>query len=194
MSEEETRTDAVLSLGGEGWLRRATRADLPAIMALEQSGFDVAHHEDESVYALRLEVFPQGAWRVERDGRIVGCLFAEVWTREEVPNASRFALGHDIRTYHDARDGTELYISSMTLDPSCRGRGLGRTVLSAVMRQMAIDCPPLRSAILLVNERWPAARRIYDGLGFAPIANLHAFFGDGDGIVMRREGLDVGAP
>jgi ribosomal protein S18 acetylase RimI-like enzyme len=193
MSEENTRTDAALPLGSEGRLRRATRADLPRILALERSGFDVAHHEDESVYALRIDVFPQGAWMVERHGQGVGCLFTEVWKPQALPTASRFALGHDIRTHHDARDGTELYISSMTLDPSCRGLGLGRAVLSAVMRQMARESPSLRSAILLVNERWLAARRIYDSLGFVRIASLPAFFGDGDGIVMRREGLDVGA-
>ena len=172
-------------------LVEATPDDLDRIMALEQQGFAAGHREQRTAYAQRIATFPQGSLMAWRGEDCVGCVFSEIWQATPQPNATHFALGHDIRSRHDPLQGTELYISSMTLAPVVRGQGLGVVLLQACLDHVTAVFPQLESAVLLVNATWTPARRIYTGLGFMEIGCLAGFFEaeDGarqDGIVMRR--------
>ena len=173
-------------------LVEATSADLDHIMDLERQGFAAGHQEQRSAYAQRIATFPQGALMAWRGSDCVGCVFSEIWRATPKPDAAHFTLGHDIRERHDPVLGTELYISSMTLAPSVRGRGLGAPLLTNCLEHVARAFPEVTSVLLLVNTRWTAARRIYAAAGFVEIAHFARFFNSHDaepedGIVMRRK-------
>jgi ribosomal protein S18 acetylase RimI-like enzyme len=86
--------------------------------------------------------------------------------------------------------GTELYITSMTISPAFRGKGLGSQLFLGCINRIAAAYPQLTSALLLVNESWRHARSIYESAGFREVVRFKNFFNpDGntheDGIVMR---------
>lgn len=171
--------------------REARLDDLERILELEAAGFAPGNREAREVYAQRIATFPHGSLMAWVGERAVGCVFAEIWRWEAQPRAARFCLGHDIASSHDPHHGTELYIASMTVDPACRGQGLGQRVFVGSIERLAAAYPQLDSVLLLVNVHWRQARRIYAGDGFAEIARLPDFFTPTpdcceDGIVMRR--------
>lgn len=171
--------------------RRADLGDLASIMAMETAGFAPANRESRAVYAQRIDAFADGALIAMLGEHVVGCFFSEIWRTTDDLCAEHFRLGHDIGERHDAVRGDELYISSLTLDPDWRGRGLGSALFAGGIAHVARAHPPLRSALLLVNAGWQHARRIYLAQGFREIARFPAFFtaddpAGEDGIVMRR--------
>lgn len=171
-------------------LKAATLDDLDLIIRLEQDGFEPAVRENESVYAQRIQVFPEGALLgyVGRD--CVGCFFSEIWHGETLAQPGSFALGHDIAERHDPVTGTSLYVSSITVDPAYRGNGLGASLFRDCIERVGRCFPRIDSVHLLVSESWANARAIYRKSGFAEIGRLPGFFegmsGVVDGIVMRR--------
>jgi ribosomal protein S18 acetylase RimI-like enzyme len=172
-------------------LVEATTDDLGRIMDLERQGFAAGHQELRSAYALRIATFPQGSLMARLGPDCVGCVFSEIWRTDRHPDAAQFTLGHDIGNQHDPVSGTELYISSMTLAPAVRARGLGTSLLLGCISHVAQVYPALTSALLLVNANWSAAHRLYAGAGFAEVSRLDGFFrtpgaAPEDGIVMRR--------
>lgn len=168
----------------------ATEADLDDVMALEVQGFDPAFHEAREVYRQRLLTFPAGALVIRCRGRAVGCLFAEIWPETRTYAAEDFTLGHDIRQRHDEQ-GALLYVASMTLAPDRRGGGLGLALLETSLARIAAGHPALRATLLLVNEDWEPARRVYARAGFVEVARLPGFFRSAaaarDGLVLRRD-------
>ena len=73
----------------------------------------------------------------------------------------------------------------------CRGQGWGGRLFQVSLEQLAHQFSGLSSCILLVNERWHHARRIYDSLGFQRLGSLPKFFRPNgetpsDGLVCRR--------
>lgn len=171
--------------------RSATSADIERIMALEAAGFAPGHWESAAVYERRIAVFPEGSLMVEAGSQTVGCFFSEIWQPTAQPARAHFTLGHDIAERHDPLRGSELYISSMTLDPAFRGQGLGTPFFEGCLEHVAGQFPRIASLLLLVNASWSNARRVYGHAGFREILRLTDFFSpDGkqreDGIVMRR--------
>lgn len=171
-------------------VRRASLADLDAIMALEMSGFAPGIVEDSAVFAHRIAVFPEGFLLAEMNGTPCGYLCTEIWMDWDVHDPARFDLGHDIADWLD-RQGEILYLASMTISPQQRGAGLGRALFRAGLEHMAQTFPHLREALLIVNEHWREARNIYASEGFREVARLADFFQPdaspmGDAIVMTR--------
>lgn len=171
-------------------LAEATLHDLDRIMDLEVQGFAPGNTELCEVYEQRIRMFPQGSLIAYSGAEYAGCIFCEIWKEVPIPVAGHFALGHDILERHDPVLGTELYITSMTISPAFRGKGLGSQLFLGCINRVAATYPQLTSALLLVNETWVQARAIYDGAGFREVARFKSFFNsDGmtheDGIVMR---------
>jgi ribosomal protein S18 acetylase RimI-like enzyme len=171
-------------------LAEATLHDLDRIMDMEVQGFVPGNTELSEVYELRIKTFPQGSLIAYSGSEYVGCIFAEIWKESSIPIAGHFALGHDILAHHDPVLGNELYISSMTISPAFRGKGLGSQLFVGCINRVVAAYPQLTSALLLVNETWVQARAIYEGAGFREVVRFKNFFSpDGmtheDGIVMR---------
>lgn len=181
-------------------LVEATLHDLDQIMDMEVKGFAPGNTELREVYEQRIKMFPLGSLIAYSGSEYVGCIFSEIWKESSVPYAGHFTLGHDILDHHDPVLGTELYITSMTISPSFRRRGLGSQLFLGCINRVAAAYPQLTSALLLVNETWVQARAIYEGAGFREVVRFKNFFNpDGmtqeDGIVMRcaiRRGLVAG--
>lgn len=172
-------------------LREATLHDIPAIMAMELSGFAPGDREERSVYEERLSVFPSGALVAQRQGELVGCIFSELWRPRADYHAGHFELGHSIRERHDPEGGRELYIASMTIAPQARSQGAGALLFNGCIAHVRQRQPQMESALLLVNETWQAARRLYARSGFSELFTLPGFFKPHpgvlqDGVVMRK--------
>lgn len=172
-------------------LTEATLPDMDRIMALEAAGFSAGNRELREVYEARISAFPQGSLLAFAGPACVGCIFSEIWRASPIPLAEHFRLGHDILDRHDPVLGSELYISSMTVNTAFRGKGLGTQIFLGGINHVAKAFPQLTSALLLVNETWAPARRIYAASGFREVARFKGFFNshgvaDEDGIVMRR--------
>jgi ribosomal protein S18 acetylase RimI-like enzyme len=173
-------------------LRRAVAADMAEIMRLERAGFAEAIQETEATFAERLSAAPEGCWVLAGDaGRLYGYLCAEFWPLQDGFEAGRFARDHAAAGAHFA-DGEEVYVASMVVDPATRGTGWGRRLFRESLAGMFAGHPRLRSAILIVNPEWTAARRIYLAEGFVEIGEIAGYFASQDAaaplpaIVMRR--------
>ena len=99
-------------------------------MRLEEIGFEPGDREKQEVYADRIEVFPEGSLVACINNECIGFIFSEIWNECITFSPADFMLGHDIRKCHSKEKGTELYLSSMTIDPQFRGKGFGSLLLS----------------------------------------------------------------
>lgn len=174
-------------------LRQAVPSDLAGIMRLERTGFAEAIQETEQTFAQRLSAAPEGCWVLAGDaGRLLGYLCAEFWPLEAGFNAGRFARNHGAADAH-LREGEEVYVSSMVIDPELRGTGWGRRLFRGALAEMFAQHPRLRSAILIVHPEWRPAHAIYRIEGFTEIGEIADYFASGanpgarlPAIVMRR--------
>lgn len=133
--------------------RVATRADLPAIMALlADDPFSVGREDGptpavEAAFA-EIEAHPGTAMHVlEQDGRIVGCAQLTV-----VPGVARRALKRGI-------------VEAVRIASDLRGQGLGRALIHAMIEEARrAGCGVVQ---LTSDKRRTDAHRFYQGLGFA---------------------------
>lgn len=179
--------------------REATSQDIDQIMDLEMNGFAPGNREQKEVYEQRIETFAQGSLMAYVGSDCVGCFFSEIVHFTPRPAVEQFALGHDIRQRHDPMNGTELYVTSMTVAPPFRGQGLGEQLFVGGIGHVARRYPQIATALLLVNETWQYARKIYAAAGFKEITTLTRFFNPGegvceDGLIMRRDGVSISSP
>lgn len=171
--------------------RSALDGDIDAIMALEQAGFAEGTRESARVFRERIRVYGDGFLVAENpDGELKAYLCSELWAWPPRLDAGAFRLGHSIRDRHDDA-GQTLYLSSLTVAPDLRGRGVARQLLDECLRQATNRRPDLRSAVLLVNAQWAGAINLYRQAGFRVAASLARFFSapdgtGGDGLVMTR--------
>jgi ribosomal-protein-alanine N-acetyltransferase len=178
---------------------RAEPADLGAVMELERASFAAGIVEDAAIFRARMETFPAGflLLRDAETGAAAGYLCAERWAADPGDDADGFALGHDPAERY-ASDGPILYTASMAVSPAYRGAGLGAQLFSRGRERILSAAPGIDIELLIVNEDWTGARRIYERAGFAARAALRAFFAASDGtrraaIVMERAGWIDGA-
>jgi ribosomal-protein-alanine N-acetyltransferase len=170
-------------------ITEANLADLSKIMELEDLGFQEGIREDKQVFKERISCFPEGFLVIKDDNEIIGYISAEIWSYSESINKEMFALGHSINSIHiDKRE--EIYISSMAIHPKYRSVGLGRILFEELIARLKSKYNTIFSAILIVNEAWTNARKIYEGVGFKTITVIEGFFtlsGSAlqDGLVMR---------
>jgi len=169
--------------------------DIGAIMELESGGFHAGIREAEAVFLSRFAVFPDGFVALRSGDSVLGYLCCERWADVRPDDAAGFELGHDPVPRH-APEGTVLYLASMTVDPHRRGAGLGAFLFGEGRASIHRAVPGLAVEILLVNEAWTGARRIYEAAGFGTEGSLPAFFPSPEGppsagIVMSRRMLGV---
>jgi ribosomal-protein-alanine N-acetyltransferase len=174
-------------------IRTASLQDMDTIMALEKDGFEKGIIERRSVFENRIKVFPSGfllLFAGKRD-EIVGYICSEIGHRKDPIVPETFILNHAIQDTHTV-SGDELYVSSMTVSPAFRGRGLGRMLFLQCIERSCHSYPAIRSVILIVNESWQHARDIYTTSGFVEQLRIAGFFTPMGktpqvAIVMRKE-------
>ncbi|GHV95500.1 hypothetical protein AGMMS50293_18200 [Spirochaetia bacterium] len=171
--------------------RTANLSDIENIMKLEEKCFNKYTREEKKVYIERIEVFSDGFVIMENDKKFIGTVSSEIW--QYVPNIDKntFTLGHSIRNQIKL-EGDELYISSIGILPEYRDQGFGEELFFELIKNIKSKYPRVNRGILLLNEEWKYARKIYLKNNFKECTVLHGFFNadDGtkkDGIVMRKD-------
>ncbi len=124
--------------------------------------------------------------------KIAGYFCTELW--EKIPKTQEdFTLGHDIKKVH-SENGKILYISSFALLKEFRGNGNGKKLFSQSLDFLKSKLN-FEKILLLVNENWLGAKKIYLSYGFKELfACKNIFLNDeknaktglftSDGIVM----------
>ena len=173
-------------------LETATEQDIDEIMDLEVLGFKPGVVERADVFLGRIKHFPDGFLLIRDPSskKALGYISSEMWVRHEAIKEEMFTLNHGIEETHSFF-GSEIYVTSMTIHPDYRGTGLGAFLFSECIRKLKNIYPNINSSVLIVNETWVNAKKIYDKEGFIELFRICGFFTpDGeapqDAIVMRK--------
>ncbi len=159
-------------------LERATLADINKIMNLEESGFAEGIRENTTTFQERISCFPDGFWilKLKDTERVIGYICTEIWDISK-HNTLRdiFKLNHSPKDVH-THAGDTLYISSQTIDPDFRGKRLGDAMFKTAIEHITSLYPNIKKHMLIVNEDWHTAQRIYLKSGFTVQGKIDSFF------------------
>lgn len=100
------------------------KADLQAVIAIQEELFTPDLQEDISILRHRCELFPQGCWVIKYKGDIVGYLVSNPWTLNNPPK-----LGSYIQTLPD--EPNCIYLHDVGISRCVSGKGLGSYVFNA---------------------------------------------------------------
>src|SRR5574344_1010424 len=156
--------------------RHAKFSDLEGIMLVEKQAFIPQIQESKAVFEQRLSAYPTGFFVLEdeTENTIAGYFSSELWNA--VPQNNRaFSLGHSATKAHVA-SGTVMYISSVALLNSYRGKGFGEKLFMIPVVQIFKESPAIKESVLIVNEVWKGARHIYSKAGFSEYGTINNFF------------------
>jgi len=169
----------------------AQQFDIDSIMKIERQAFIPQIQEKKKTFEKRLEIFPNGflilsdaSEKVVKENRSAltcGYLCSEIWS--SFPSAGdsddvfmrKFKLGHNIKDTHDA-NGRFLYISSFALLREYQGKGLGARFFENSLAALCGSFRNVEKVVLIVNEEWKGAIKIYKSLGFEEVRTLKDFF------------------
>jgi len=170
--------------------REAKLSDIEGIMHLEEKCFNIYTQESQDVYENRMKYFPHGFIVLENDDILCGAVSSEIWNYKENVSLRDFTLGHSIKEQLDL-NGNELYISSIGILPQYRSSGYGKKLFNELIAHIKTLFPKVTKGILLLNETWVYAMKIYQDYGFQYVCEFPDFFTDDDeskqkGIVMRK--------
>ncbi|TFB48486.1 ribosomal protein S18-alanine N-acetyltransferase [Cryobacterium tagatosivorans] len=145
-------------------LRHATPADVDAIMALETSTFD------------------NDAWSPEMMARDVAdpnCYYLVAFPPDQPERIEAYA---GLLAPRGAPEGD---IQTIAVAPAARGRGLGRTLMQALIGEARKR--GAREVFLEVRADNPSAQRLYERLGFDEVGVRRGYYqpDNVDAIVMR---------
>ena len=145
-------------------LRHATPADVDVIMALETSTFE------------------NDAWSPEMMARDVAdpnCYYLVAFPPDEPGRIEAYA---GLLAPRGAPEGD---IQTIAVAPAARGRGLGRTLMQALIGEARKR--GAREVFLEVRADNPSAQRLYERLGFAEVGVRRGYYqpDNVDAIVMR---------
>jgi len=178
---------------GELTFRTVKSSDISNIMMLEDTCFNEQTRESENVYRGRIEHFPQGFMIMEYEGRFIGAISSEIWKRDLDMSTKGFTLGHSIAQGQDI-SGDELYVSSMGILPEFSNKGYGTILFRALIDNVVKEFKNVKYGILIVNQKWTNAQRIYRRNGFYETGAIPGFFTESDdsrsdGIIMRHDSI-----
>lgn len=177
-------------------LRQAFVSDIQDIMNVEAEAFVTPIREKEEVFVERITVFPQGFFVLidEDTNKVCGYFASERWESYAL-TSDDFLLDHSARERHK-NNGSYVYISSMGILQAYRGKGLGTYLFTESCNTLAKTLTDVKAFVLLVNEQWKSALKIYREYGFVQKGVLEKFFPQyqtqtgvvcvGDGIVMEK--------
>jgi [ribosomal protein S18]-alanine N-acetyltransferase len=139
--------------------------------------------------------------RAEACARIHAAGFAHPWSSDEIARliadastlsaAALDPASAGLRGFAFARlAADEAEILSIAVEPACRGRGVGRALLSDMLRQAANA--GAKTTFLEVDEDNHAALTLYRHLGFIQVGERPGYYRRKDGsralaVVMRRD-------
>ncbi len=165
--------------------------DISDIMKIERQSFIPSIQEKQKTFEKRLEVFQNGFLIlsdssekiVMQNGKAltVGYLCSELWDSLPDKNESdeifrrKFILNHNPKHTHKEK-GVYLYVTSFAMLRDYRGQGLGEKFFASALASLCGAFPEIKKVVLLVNEEWQNALKIYKKFGFTEIKRLKDFF------------------
>ncbi len=134
---------------GEVRIRPLQDYDLGGIVALDEK---ISGNYRPDIWETRLSYYmrrdPEGSYVAESDGRVVGFMLGEVRSGE-------FGLEEPCG-----------WIESLGVDPSCRGRSVGRRLAEEILRTFGErGATRVRT---LVSDDMKEIRSFFDSIGFTP--------------------------
>lgn len=174
--------------------------DIPSIMNIERAAFIPSIQEAQKTFEERLLVFPHGFFVLQdadektvlAQGHAVtaGYFCSEIWSA--IPQSDEpFTLGHNAAKTHNP-SGPVLYVSSFALWSEYRGQGFAQNFFKNSLCAVCQSFATIKKVLLLVNEEWSSALKIYKNLGFLPLRTIKGFFPSlhkkkSDGILMTAD-------
>lgn len=169
--------------------------DIFQIMNIERQSFIPKIQEKKRIFEKRLKIFPEGFLLLadcsddvilkNKTALICGYLCAEKWDtlpdfanldeKSEKLLKKRFSLSHNPALTHKT-NGSILYVSSFALLKEYRGKGLGQKFFLNSLAALCASHSEIKKVVLLVNEDWKNARKIYEKIGFRESYTLKDFF------------------
>ncbi len=138
-------------------ISRATEADLPALMVIEQRSF-LQDQFSEALYLSFLLRPDADVFLYRKEQQVVGSLVLIYSIEEEI-----------------------CHVISVAVHPDCQGHGYGREMMQFAERKaLEKKCSLIQLEVRVNNVR---ARELYKAMGFEESKTLRGFYGDGvDGI------------
>jgi ribosomal-protein-alanine acetyltransferase len=151
-------------------IRRAVRADLGAMLRIEQASFADPWTVDSLATALSLERMRVLVAESGDEGRKGGDAVAEV-------------LGYVVALLV----GSEAEIADLAVSPDARRQGIGRALLAGALAEL--KAAAVRTVYLEVRESNRAARALYETNGFEAVGRRRGYYRSPveDALVLRRE-------
>lgn len=98
-------------------------ADLPAVLTVQRAAYGDAYQESAGVLGAKLELAPAACWLAEREGEVLGYVFAHPWRRTPPP----------LHAALDAAEDAELaFLHDLAVAPAGRGAGLAAALFGEV--------------------------------------------------------------
>lgn len=139
-------------------IRLATQNDIPDIVRINETC--LPENYDMDTYHKHLEIYNLTYVCCDMSGQINGYIMGRI------------------------EDGVEVHVTSIAVMPDMRGSKLGQRLLLTML--VAAKQKGLKGCSLQVRKSNEAAIHIYKKLGFQPIRDLDNYYGDEDGVFMRR--------
>ena len=151
-------------------IRRAVRADLGAMLRIEQASFADPWTVDSLATALSLDRMRVLVAESGDEGRKGGDAAAEV-------------LGYVVALLV----GPEAEIADLAVSPDARRQGIGRALLAGALAELRAAA--VRTVYLEVRESNRAARALYETNGFEAVGRRRGYYRSPveDALVLRRE-------
>ena len=145
----------------------------------------------ETLLPLERELFGSDAWSAETwwgELAQVGSRGAPRWYVVACRPVASDGANESIAGYAGASvNGSEAEVMTIAVAPAAQGAGLGTRLLKALLQNA---CERGATQMLLeVRADNDAAGRLYARHGFEQIARRRGYYGDTDGLVMRRRPL-----
>ena len=134
-------------------LKRATKADIPALLSIEQSiagekTYSALLTEEEWIASLSKEL----VYLIENDGRVAGSIMYEM------------------------KSPVHAYISGLAVMPEFQGQGIAREAMELVLKEIG----PIERIDLVTHPENIKAVNLYTSLGFTVESRTENYFGDGE--------------
>lgn len=160
--------------GGEVRVRPATRADLLGVFRIEKAVF--------------AQPWPYAAFERLLDAPAFLVAAGDGGDQSEARVDADPVLGYvvgDVMPNHGQDIG---HIKDLAVRPDVQGRGLGRRVLRAALRELAgVGASVVKLEVRETNDR---AQRLYSDEGFEAVRRIPGYYGDGEAAFVMR--LDLG--